>query len=405
MSEEAELSSYERVRLKNIARNTAVMQSLGVPTHHVKRKKKQAVRPRARAAKAARTSSAPTRRSSRARKSVATYSDEAWEDTGASSADDDDDYDGSDSDSDGDGDSEYESDNSAASGGKRKRRGVSARGGRAVTKKPPAKAKAQAVPPVELGGIVCETAKSGRSSCRKCGEKIPQGANRVGMQSWIVGRQALTWQKPVCFLENLTCAIDATGRTRCKATGEVFEKGELKLGARSHTATSFFKPRKDAAGAVLFAVVAMVPREAWTRVEAEVLQVERIDGAAQLGGAPQAVLAELMRDARAAMRAHADGNGATDAPDSTSGDSDSEAPGGGGAKRKAKAGSASATSSQPPVGTKSCMKGRVEWKWGSMTCYGTLLAARETATHCYARTHKGNVKTLAKGKPYWAVVG
>ena len=36
---------------------------------------------------------------------------------------------------------------------------------------------------------------------------------------------------------------------------------------------------------------------------------------------------------------------------------------------------------------------------------GTLLAARETATHCYARTHKGNVKTLAKGKPYWAVVG
>ena len=75
------------------------------------------------------------------------------------------------------------------------------------------------------------------------------------------------------------------------------------------------------------------------------------------------------------------------------------------AKKKAKAGTASALSSQPPAGAKSGTKGRVEWKWGSMVCAGTLLAARETATHCYARTHKGNVKTLAKGKPYWAVVG
>ena len=73
------------------------------------------------------------------------------------------------------------------------------------------------------------------------------------------------------------------------------------------------------------------------------------------------------------------------------------------AKRKAKAGGPCAVASQPRAGTKVGMKGRVEWKWGSMVCSGALIPARETATHCYARTHKGNIKTLAKGKPYWAV--
>ena len=41
------------------------------------------------------------------------------------------------------------------------------------------------------------------------------------------------------------------------------------------------------------------------------------------------------------------------------------------------------------------------WKFAGALCYGTLLPAKETALSCYARTHKGNIKTLAKGKPYW----
>ena len=38
----------------------------------------------------------------------------------------------------------------------------------------------------------------------------------MGMQAWIVGRQAVTWQCSVCFLENLTLAYEATGRGKCK---------------------------------------------------------------------------------------------------------------------------------------------------------------------------------------------
>ena len=58
----------------------------------------------------------------------------------------------------------------------------------------------------------------------------------------------------------------------------------------------------------------------------------------------------------------------------------------------------------PQVGTKSRTKGKVVWKFAGHKCYGTLLPAKETKTHCYARTHKGNVKTLAKGKDYWSVL-
>jgi hypothetical protein len=43
----------------------------------------------------------------------------------------------------------------------------------------------------------------------------------------------------------------------------------------------------------------------------------------------------------------------------------------------------------------------VSWKWGGRTFYGTLLKSRETKTHCYARTHNGNIKTLTKSKSYW----
>mmetsp|Transcript_4104 Transcript_4104/g.9242 ORF Transcript_4104/g.9242 Transcript_4104/m.9242 type:complete len:139 (-) Transcript_4104:30-446(-) len=58
----------------------------------------------------------------------------------------------------------------------------------------------------------------------------------------------------------------------------------------------------------------------------------------------------------------------------------------------------------PKVGVKTGARGRVQWKFGGRTCYGTLLPSKETKTHCYARTHKGNVKTLAKGKDYWSIV-
>ena len=54
-----------------------------------------------------------------------------------------------------------------------------------------------------------------------------------------------------------------------------------------------------------------------------------------------------------------------------------------------------ATDSEAPTGV------NVSWKFGGRTYYGNLIKSRETKTHCYARTHNGNIKTLTKGKAYW----
>ena len=48
--------------------------------------------------------------------------------------------------------------------------------------------------------------------------------------------------------------------------------------------------------------------------------------------------------------------------------------------------------------------GQVAWHWGRTICYGTLIPSKENSKYCYARTHKGNIKTLAKGKAYWWVL-
>jgi hypothetical protein len=71
--------------------------------------------------------------------------------------------------------------------------------------------------------IVVEEAKTGRSKCRKCMEMLPEGALRVGMQSWIVGRNVMTWQHPECFCSSLEVTLEATGRGKCKQSKQKFE--------------------------------------------------------------------------------------------------------------------------------------------------------------------------------------
>ena len=47
--------------------------------------------------------------------------------------------------------------------------------------------------------IVYEDAKTSRSKCRKCMQQLQKGEKRVGMKAWIMGRNSVTWQHPICF--------------------------------------------------------------------------------------------------------------------------------------------------------------------------------------------------------------
>ena len=42
---------------------------------------------------------------------------------------------------------------------------------------------------------------------------------------------------------------------------------------------------------------------------------------------------------------------------------------------------------------------KVSWMWRGKKYSGTLIPSRETATHRYARTENGKIKTLPKTKP------
>ena len=64
--------------------------------------------------------------------------------------------------------------------------------------------------------LTIEDAKTGRSSCL-CREGIEKGSPRVGMLSWIVGRNAMTWQHPSCFLSQIKVGVASNSKARCKA--------------------------------------------------------------------------------------------------------------------------------------------------------------------------------------------
>lgn len=219
--------------------------------------------------------------------------------------------------------------------------------------------------------LTVEMAKTGRSKCRGCLEPIPQGCARVGQNAWIMGRNSVVWSHPKCCINRLIVAREPSGRSKCKVTGQTLQKGQPKIGFRAHTATAWVGI--ECAASVIAPVLLVMP-EADRRATTDALGFcggpPKIDGFASLTAPEQ----ELVQSALSHLMA------TTESSSETARDKSGTTPG------------------TPPTNKTS---GRVAWKFGGATCFGDLIPNRETATHCYARTHKGNVKTLTKGKSYW----
>jgi len=228
--------------------------------------------------------------------------------------------------------------------------------------------------------IVVEEAKTGRSKCRKCLEALPAGATRVGMESWIVGRNVMTWQHPHCFVSALEITLDATGRSKCKQTKEKFIAGERRLSARAHTTTNHFK----------LAAAAALLRPVFRAVSDTLAgQQAAFDGISRL--------CELQQEERellaSALPQPASGRGKQPAAASAVVQSVKLEP------------VLEANGTQPAIGRVVKATGRVCWRFAGCLCYGSLLPAQETDSMCYARTHKGNTKLLTKGSASWWMLG
>lgn len=354
------MSDYEKLRLANIARNEAALAKLSIPTlpKAVSKKKPAKKRPRLAAEGSGRRSS---RIAAAPRRSMKEANDPTQDDS-----DYEEDHQGGD-----DADTEESSSEEEDEQPRRQRR-------RAVSKpsQVPAQSAPAELPPVgeQTDVLKVELAKTGRSKCRGCFEPIDAGAPRVGMTAWIMGRQSMTWSHPQCCVNRLVVAVEATGRGKCKLTGSLLQKGTPKLGVRSHTATSWVT--MAGAASVLAPVLRVVPAE----------ERERVNAALGASGEPTVEgYADLSEEhaatVRSALQAACSSGVAADG-----GKVESSTP---------------PPAEQSSAGGGKKLTGRVAWKFGGATCYGTMIPARETETHCYATTHKGNVKTLTKGKAYW----
>lgn len=386
-------SEYEQRRLQNILRNTRRLRELGLdqPVAPPSAGK----RPRSKPSRA--TPSVPSRRSSRSRRPVRYLSAE----DGVDAADSDFEEEEEEEEEEKEEEEEYVRDVP-----RRKRIRAARIPPRAdvlteATTKVTMKATTKATPDATctLGGVSCELAKTGRATCRKCREKIAQGVPRVGMEAWIMGRQSMTWQCVPCYLNNLVVSYEKTGRSKCQLTGRNFSVKEVRVGGRSHTKTLLYTV--ESVRKVLEMVVRWMPLPQLLQGEEEILNINRIEGSDALASSDFEDVQVMLTAVKAIWHMQAGGGCVPEKSTAVRNllpDKDNETilkpmmkdidDGG-----------------RPPVGAKSGVKGEVEWKFGGHLCRGRLLPSKETRTHCFARTHKGNIKTLAKGKSYWAVVG
>ncbi len=367
------MSDYEKMRLANIARNEAALAQLAIPRlgRASAKKKKPAVK------RNKRDTVTPGRRSSR----IAAAPRRQMKD-GADQQDDDSDYEDNLAHAGGDDEVETtseEEDDEEYSRPRQRRRSSTAP--QRASSGQPTNAQQSAPPPAgeQTAVLTVELAKTGRSKCRGCFEAIAAGSPRVGMTAWIMGRQSMTWSHPQCCINRLIVAVEATGRGKCKLTGDPLPKGRPKIGVRSHTATSWVA--LPGCGTVLAPVLRIVP-------DAERDRVQTLIGA-NGGGSPTVEgYSVLTEDHAKAVHEAFQSACAAVAVGSTA----------------IKAESVTPPQSSQESGESNKLTGRVGWKFGGATCYGTMIPSRETDTHCYATTHKGNVKTLKKGSEYWWMV-
>jgi len=350
------VSEYSKLREKNIQKNRQILKKLGIQTDRERKK------PNLKRKKVDRHPKTPTRRSSRRRK----LRRKSFKDMGTE--------DPSDNDYEPDHDKELQTDDDSEEI-------VDTHDVQVSAKKIDG---AQDDSEAQENFLKVEAAKTGRSTCRKCRNKLEKGETRVGMNAWIAGRNAVTWQHPGCFFSNVSITRESSGRGKCRFSKQSFKKEEPRLTFQSHTAKASIK------FSVIRSCLLPLARESKNMLQSEKFHPKAWKGYSELDkNEANSLYAEWKSCMEAANKNTSDG--ANESAGETKAESEDET-------------KETETSRQPKANKKTGSQGKVAWRWGGCICYGKLLSSRETKSHCYARTHKGNVKTLTKGKSYWWLV-
>ena len=187
-----------------------------------------------------------------------------------------------------------------------------------------------------------------------------------------------TWSHPACFTSLIALNRDS-GRGKCKITSYKFDINEIKVTCTSHTAT------------VNMCVTAAA------KILQDVINEDPSYSISNLIATLEDISAEEEASIREAFQSPSKGKITAVTPEDSKKHVEDE--------DKEEIKTNLTKKDQPAAGVKTGATGQVAWKFAGHVCYGILISKSETATHCYAKTHKGNVKTLAKGLPSWWLLG
>ena len=124
---------------------------------------------------------------------------------------------------------------------------------------------------VKEAPVIVESAKSGRSKCSACCEKIESGQDRVGVFGFKGGRLCYAWVHPLCFLKHAKVDYNASGRGKCKVTGKEFVKGQFRFAYRVGGSEKSF------AYISMDGVKSIVPKVLEAAADFDISQISQID--------------------------------------------------------------------------------------------------------------------------------
>lgn len=371
------LSNYEKARLQNIKRNNEKLKELGIDTIRIPKPQINSNQSRTRKRQATKRQASSTLQRVPKRRSTRNTGKEPVKYTGMTIENQkgDSDYDSEeDSDSDEeDDDTDYKTIQSSSR----------------ITKTRSIATTPGSTTPGSKTLLTVEHAKTGRAKCRLCRESILKDAPRIGLMTWICGRNCVTWQHPQCFMSRVSVGI-GNNKTKCKVTGEPIESFQVKFGCRSHSTTSWIS--MEALPNVMLPVLSVM-NVADNAANTNTMP-RNMDGIEKLNEQQRNAMNEILNQTDELFKRSLEDT-KKDTKQNVKVKVEKKE------KKVKKVVVKGDVSTQPKIGIKTNAKGNCSWKFGAYLCHGSLLASKETKTHCYARTHKGNVKTLKKGGTYW----
>jgi len=96
------------------------------------------------------------------------------------------------------------------------------------------------------GNLSLDRAKTGRSSCKTCGQAIPKGELRYGVRAYSGGRTVTVYSHVLCFQQQIGAEYVKARRGKCRGSGVPFVPGDIRVSFNIGGHQSWWSPKEAA---------------------------------------------------------------------------------------------------------------------------------------------------------------